>query len=291
MRTTNQPTLPIALPLAAMILCLLTPPAYATYKCKDEKGVTHYGDTMPPQCATKAITEMSKQGTVVKQYDAPLTPEQLKAQREDAERRKEENKKIAEQKLKDTALLSTYGSEKEFDVAREKETAVLDARKKSLMARNVDIDKNLKKQTNEMEFYQSGKSKGGKGKDAPPQLVQDLARAKSDRAALDSDLAKVDADKKEVTARFEVERTRWKKLKSGMAAGTLLDDKGEIIAAPGMPSQIVGQSTIIPGRPRGTATCDGKTYECSLGLLYLCRAPNIGGPGVNTKAVKCVENR
>lgn len=265
--------------------------ALAVYKCVDEKGVTHYGDVMPPQCAKKAITEMSKQGSVVKQYEAPLTPEQLKAQDEEREKRREGEKKLAEQKLKDHALIATYGSEREFDVARDKDTAGLDARKKSLMARNGDVDKQLQKNQNEMDFYKAGKSKSGKTNEAPPQLVADFNRAKGERAALDKELAKVDADRLAVIARYDTEKARWKKLKGGMPAGTLLDEKGEIAAKPEIPSQIVGQSTIIPGRPRGMATCEGKTYECTLGLQYLCRAPNVGGPGVNVKMVACLEGR
>lgn len=274
----------LAATLAAM-------PAHALFKCVDEKGVTHYGDTMPPPCAKKAITEMSKQGSVVKQYDAPLTPEQLKAQAEERERRKEHDKKLAEQRLKDHALISTYGSEREFDMARDKDLATLDARKRTLISRNADVDQQLIKHQNEMEFYKAGKSKTSKAIEAPPQLVQDFNRARNDRTNLDKELAKVETDRTAVTARYEIERTRWKKLKAGMPAGTLLDDKGEVAAKPDLPTQIVGQSTIIPGRPKGMATCEGKVYECSLGLSYTCRGPNVGGPGVNVKIVACLEAR
>lgn len=266
-------------------------PAHALYKCVDEKGVTLYGDTMPPQCAKKAITEMSKQGSVIKQYDAPLTAEQLKVQDEERERRKEHEKKLTEQRLKDHALIATYGSEREFDMARDKDLATLEARKKTLISRNDDVDANLTKLRNEMEFYKAGKSKASKSKEAPPQLAQDFGRASNDRANLDRELAKVDTDRAAVTARYDTEKSRWKKLKSGMPAGTLLDDKGEVAAKPDLPTQIVGQSTIIPGRPKGIATCEGKVYECSLGLSYTCRAPNVGGPGINVKIVACLETR
>ena len=288
--------------IVASLAALFAMPAHALYKCVDEKGITHYGDTMPPQCAKKAITEMSKQGSVVKQYDAPLTPEQLKAQAEESGRRREHDKKIAEQKLRDFALIATYGSEREFDMARDKDLAAMDARKRTLASRNDDVDKQLAKYQNEMEFYQAGKSKTAKGKDgkgkdvagkeqkeAPPQLVQDFNRAKADRANLDSELVKVNENRTAVTARYDGEKTRWKKLKAGMPAGTLLDEKGEVAARPDLPTQIVGQSTIIPGRPRGMATCEGKVYECSLGLSYACRGPNVGGPGVNVKIVACLE--
>ncbi|MEO8101959.1 MAG: DUF4124 domain-containing protein [Betaproteobacteria bacterium] len=275
----------------SLIAALAAMPAHAVFKCVDEKGVTHYGDTMPPQCATKAITEMSKQGSVVKKYEAPLTPEQLKAQYEENERRKEHEKKLTAQRLKDHALIATYGSEREFDMARDKDLATLDARKKTLASRNEDVDKQLSKLENEMEFYKAGKSKSSKSKEAPPQLAQDFNRARNDRANLDRELAKVDTDRAAVIARYDVEKSRWKKLKGGMTAGTLLDDKGDVAAKPDLPTQIVGQSTIIPGRPKGMANCDGKVYECSLGLSYVCRAPNVGGPGVNVKVVACLEAR
>ena len=308
-------TLSNTLVLLFASLCL---PAHAVYKCVDEKGVTHYGDTPPPQCATKAITEMSQQGSVVKKIDAPLTAEQLKAQADSAGQRKVLEKKIAEQKLRDNALMSTYGSEREFDVARDKDIAVLEARKKSLMARNADVDKLLSKVEIEMEFYKAGKSKvaktkdgkevkevkaeaktdarvdgkgDGKTKEMPPQLVADHNRAKANRTGLDTEIAKVDADRVTVTARYDAEKVRWKKLKAGMPAGTLVDEKGEVAVKPDLPTQIVGQSTLIAGRPRGTADCNGKTYECSLGVTYACRGANIGGPGVNAMAVPCKEGR
>ena len=282
----------VSLAAISTLATLTAMPAHALFKCVDEKGITHYGDTMPPQCAKKAITEMSKQGSVVKQYDAPFTPEQLKAQAEERERRREHDKKLADQKLRDFALISTYGSEREFDMARDKDIAAMDARKKTLSSRNEEVDKQLAKHQNEMEFYKAGKSKSSKtkeGKEAPPQLVQDYNRAKADRASLDNELLKVDVDRAAVTAKYDGEKNRWKKLKAGMPAGTLLDEKGEIAATPELPTQIVGQSTLIPGRPRGMATCEGKVYECSLGLQYACRGPNVGGPGVNVKVVACLE--
>ena len=278
----------LSVSLAAALVAM---PALAVFKCVDEKGVTHYGDTMPPQCATKAITEMSNQGSAVKKYDAPLTPEQLKARDEERERNREHEKKLNEQRLRDSALIATFGSEREFDMARDKDLATLEARKKTLLSRNEDVDTLFTKLQNEMDFYKAGKSKTSKGKEAPPQLVQDFNRARNDRTALDRELAKVDVDRAAVTARYDSEKARWKKLKAGMPAGTLLDEKGEIAAKPDLPTQIVGQSTIIPGRPKGVATCEGKVYECSLGLSYTCRGPNVGGPGVNVKIVSCLEAR
>lgn len=265
--------------------------AHALFKCVDEKGVTHYGDTMPPQCAKKPVVEMSSQGSVVRKMDAPLTPEQLKAIEEDKVRNKEKTDRMALQKLRDNALISTYGAEKEFDVARDKDIASLDSRRKILEARTEEVDKKLTKLNNDMEFYQAGKSKTSKAREAPPQLVQDQKRAASDAAAVRGELERIDKDKAEIRARYDAEKARWKRLKAGMPAGTVLDEQGNVAATPELRSQIVGQSQIIPGRPRGIATCEEKVYECTLGIFYLCRGPNVGGPGVNQRAVKCMEDK
>ena len=265
--------------------------AHALYKCVDEKGVTYYGDIMPPQCAKKPVVEMSKQGSIVRKYDAPLTPEQLKAIEEDKIRNKEKNDRIAVQKLRDNALMSTYGTEREFDMARDKDISGLDSRRKTLAARTGDVDKNLAKLNNDMEFYQAGKSKTSKVKEAPAQLVQEHKRAFHEAEGLRAEIEKIDKGMEEVRARYDGEKSRWKRLKAGMPAGTLLDEGGNVAVTPDLRSQIVGQSQIIPGRPRGIASCEGKVYECTLGVIYHCRGPNVGGPGVNQLAVKCLEDR
>ena len=270
---------------------LAASPAYATYKCVDEKGLTHYGDIMPWQCEKKPVVEMSKQGSVVRKIDAPLTPEQLKAIEDNRVRDKAKADLVSAQKLRDNALISTYGAEREFDVARDKDIANLESRRKTLAARTSDVDKQLEKLNNDMEFYQAGKSKTAKSKEAPPQLVMDQKRAATDAATIRAELEKIDKGKVEITARYDAEKARWKRLKGGMPAGTLLDEQGNIAIAPEMRSQIVGQSQVIPGRPRGIASCQGKVYECTLNIMYLCRGPNVGGNGVNQLAVKCLEDK
>ncbi len=277
--------------IAFALLLAASGNAHALFKCTDEKGVTHYGDIMPPQCAKKPVVEMSKQGNVVRKYEAPLTPEQLKANDDERIRNKEKTDRMALQKMRDNALVSTYGAEREFDIARDKDIASLDSRRQTLTVRTVSVDKNLTKLNNDMEFYQTGKSKTTKANEAPAQLVQDQRRAANEATAIRAEIQKIEASKEEIRNRYETEKARWKRLKAGMPAGTLLNEQGNVAETPELRSQIVGQSQVIAGRPRGIATCEGKVYECTLGIIYYCKGPNVGGPGVNQKAVKCVEDR
>ncbi len=277
--------------LALTFVLITANPAYALFKCVDEKGVTHYGDVMPAQCAKKPVVEMSQQGSVMRKIDAPLTQEQLTAIEEDKVRNKAKTDLIAAQKLRDNALISTYGSEREFDVARDKDIATLESRRKNLVARTEGVDKQLAKLNNDLEFYQAGKSKTSKAREVPPQLLQDQKRAASDAAANRAEIEKIEKGEEELRKRYDDEKSRWKRLKAGMPAGTLLDEQGQVAAEPEIRSQIVGQSQIIPGRPRGIASCLGKVYECTLGIVHNCKGPNVGGPGVNQLAVKCMEDK
>jgi Domain of unknown function (DUF4124) len=207
-------------------------PAHAVFKCTDEKGVTHYGDTMPPQCAKRDVVEYTKEGDVVRRIDAPLTTDQLRAREEAAQKRSEELKLIREQRQKDLALIGTYGAEREFDVARDNDLVELDSRKKTLAVRIDEVEKQLEKYEAQMEFYRPSKSGKGKVNEPPPQLLSDIARAKADVVSLNRLVTKIDEEKAAITARTDAEKARWKRLKSGMAPGTIVDAKGSVVLTP-----------------------------------------------------------
>jgi hypothetical protein len=239
--------------LFAVLFCTMaSAQAQSTlFRCVDDKGVTHYGETMPIACAKKDVTEMSKQGRTIRKLDAPLTPEQQKVKAEADAKKRDDDKKVADQRQKDLALLGTYGAEREIDVIRDKDVAQLDGRRKFLDARVADADARLEKVTNQMEFYVAGKSKSAKAKDAkdakdgkegksnerevPPQLQADFDRVKSDRANLMLEMTRLDADKKAIIARYEGEKERFRRLKGGMRPGTVLDEQGNVLIEAPMP--------------------------------------------------------
>ena len=207
-------------------------PAVAVFKCTDDKGVTHYGDTMPPQCAKRDVIEYTKEGDVVRKFDAPLTTEQLRAREEAAQKRSEELRLIREQRQKDLALIGTYGSEREFDVSRDNDLVELDARKKTLATRIGEVETQLEKYGATMDFYRPSKSGKSKVQEPPPQLVSDIARGKADIVGLNRLVAKIDEEKQLITNRADTEKSRWKRLKTGMAPGTILDAKGNVLLTP-----------------------------------------------------------
>lgn len=182
--------------------------AGAAYKCVDEKGVTLIGDTPPDGCAKVVMYEISRSGKVLRQIDPTPSAEAQKASLENAAKRKEEERRAFEQKRLDTALLSTYSSEKEFDVARDRNTDPINGRIKISRERIVALDKRIKEIEDEMEFYKAGKSKG-KGKEMPQNLVQDLDRARKERTTLETGIAKSEKEIEALRAKYEADKQRW----------------------------------------------------------------------------------
>jgi Domain of unknown function (DUF4124) len=227
----------LSIAIIGAVLALAGQPAWATFKCVDERGVTHYGDTMPPQCAKRDVSEMSREGSVVRRYSAPLTAEQQRAREAEMSRRAEEARLIADQRQKDASLIATFGAEKEFDTARDNDIAQLDARQVTLNTRIADTERLIQKYTDELEFYKAGKGKNAVAKEPPVQLTQNIARVKADREALTRENVRVEKEKEAITAKYETEKARWKRLKSGMAQGTILDAKGNVVLAPPPPKR------------------------------------------------------
>jgi hypothetical protein len=114
--------LQISAALTATILAVAAGPLLAapTVKCQDDKGVWHYGDTSPEECAKSATQVISKQGIPGKTTERELTPAEIKV-REDEKRKKEKEKqKELEVERFNRSLLVTYSNVQEIDIARDK---------------------------------------------------------------------------------------------------------------------------------------------------------------------------
>ena len=106
--------------LALLLIALHAPLASAVFKCVDDKGHVLFGDTPPSACGNVPIYELSKSGNVLRRIDPTPTPQQEEMMREERERKQKEARVAAEQRRKDLALLNTYSSASEFDVARDR---------------------------------------------------------------------------------------------------------------------------------------------------------------------------
>jgi hypothetical protein len=204
--------------LCLLLAALFAPAAGATYKCTDDKGVTHIGDTPPAGCATVVMYEVSASGTVLRKIDPTPTPEQLKLRMEEQERKKEADRAAGDQKRKDMALLSSFSAEREFDVARDRNIEPIQGRIRSAKERIQAVVKRQAEIEEEMEFYKAGTSKTAKTREPPHSLVMELERSRAEKVVLEKSLVAHDKEIEELKAKFDSDKKRWVALKSGAVA-------------------------------------------------------------------------
>jgi hypothetical protein len=113
--------------------------AAGTYKWTDEQGVVHYSDKAPPETPAKGATILDKQGRPVKKIEPPLTPEQAKAKADEEERQRALQKAKDDQVRKDKALMQSYSSEAEIDIARNRAVSTIEGQIKSAQAYRADL--------------------------------------------------------------------------------------------------------------------------------------------------------
>jgi len=204
--------------MAAVLASVLAPwtaQAQTIIKCVGKDGKTYVGSTLPPQCQGQAIDQMNKQGQVVKRTEAMLTPEQRAAKdaemRAAKEKEAEAARKEQEESRKNKALLSTYGSEKDIEIARGRALTDNEKAVKETQAKIAQIEKAGEVMKKELEFYK-GKNK------PPPKVTQDIQNNEIDLKAQQVLLA---AKKKEVdgiNAKYDEDKRRYIELTKGPGA-------------------------------------------------------------------------
>lgn len=190
-----------------LLLALASSPVAARmYKWVDEKGVTHYGDSIPPQYVNQGNSEMNPRGVLLKKTERALTPEQRKAQEEAQEKEKEAQQKEQEQQRHDKALINTYTSEKEIDLARDRNLQQADLQIKGAELRLKQVDERLAKYRSQTDAMKKA------GKAVPPDLKQDTLDAEQERKHLLGSIQQKRQDMDAIRARFEADKVRYREL-------------------------------------------------------------------------------
>jgi hypothetical protein len=178
------------------------------YKWVDEKGQIHYSQNMPPEYKDKSSTELDKSGRVLKRNEPAPPPETVKLDEEGIERKRLEEKRLYEQRRRDTALINTYTTEAEIDLARDRNLTLptqaikgIEPRLKSAWSRL----EALKKQT---EPYDKA------GKPVPEALKEDIAMQEKEVAQFEGELRAKQTEATHIREKYEADKKRFRDLSS-----------------------------------------------------------------------------
>jgi len=173
------------------------------YKWVDDQGVTHYGQSIPPEYRDQDAAVMNKRGLTVRRIEGAPTPAQLKALEEKAAREQEEQKRLREQRRRDQALMSTYSSTKEIDAAKERNLTFHRQAMQGLEPRLAQSDQRLRDLKVQAETYRRT------GRDVPPWLQEELQQQEAASEAVRADMQRHAADIEAIQARYDADKKRY----------------------------------------------------------------------------------
>lgn len=196
-----------------LIAVAVAQPAWAKmYKWVDEQGKTHYGDTIPPQYAGQGSTELSTRGMVVKKTEAALTDEQRRQKEEAEARQKVDAQKALEAERRDRALLNTYTSEKEIDLARDRHLQAAGTIIKTTEVRIKSVQAKLD------GYHKQTAGFAARNKPVPQDIANEMKDVERELQHLQDTVKQKQQEQAEITAKFDVDKERFRELSKGIAA-------------------------------------------------------------------------
>jgi len=184
------------------------PVAAKLYKWVDDDGVTHYGETIPPEYANKDRVELNKAGRVIKTEEV-LTPERRRAREQADAKKREEAKATLDQQRHDKTLINTYSSVKEIDLARRRNLQQIDARLNVINSSIKTANDNLTGLQQEAESYTKANRR------IPASLEEDIQDAQTRLKKLQKDMEEPQAEKAALEARYDADKARYMELTGG----------------------------------------------------------------------------
>ena len=178
----------------------------ATYKWVDDQGIVHYTDKIPLEAVNKGNTELNKQGLQVKKNDPALTPEQRRAKDLEDDRQKLLVKQREDVERRDRALLNTYTTEGEIDLARSRALTTIDSQVASAQSYTTQLTKR------KLELEQKKTALGGKP--VPAAMERELGTIDTELEKQNELMASKKKEATMVTARYDADKQRWQELRA-----------------------------------------------------------------------------
>lgn len=164
-------------------------------KWKDDKGVTQYGDKIPPQYSNRENSVINQQGITVKRNKPFVYQDQAAEQAQQ------------DQVKKDRALLNAFTHEDEIDLARDRHLQLDKVTLQSLEMQKVNNQKRLMSSQHYADTYTKQKKK------VPVDVAADIKTTQDELAALDKQINTRKTIMEDTRKRFEEDKKRYMELK------------------------------------------------------------------------------
>lgn len=192
--------------LALIVVVFSTAVEAKLYKWVDDKGVTHYGEVIPPEYTNKSNVLLSDKGRLIKRNEG-INNTERRANEEDEAKKRIDNEAKIELSRKDKALLNTFSNEKEIDLARDRNLHQVESLISSIQSLQKSARESLKNYQQEAEGIKRA------GRKLPVSLQADITEGENKLAKLQLDLVKAQEKAASVKASYEADKMRFRELK------------------------------------------------------------------------------
>ena len=184
--------------------------ARQTYKWVDEKGVIHYGDSVPAEYSQREQHVLNNQGVETQKRQAEMTAAEAAAY---AAKQKEE----ANRRAHDMFLVSTYPSVKEIENVRDTRVDQINGQISAAEAYIASLSTRVDGLKQRAQMFAPYNTKPG-ARRMPDDLAEEMVRALSELRTQNSALAQRRAELKSVMDQFDGDIARFKELRTSAAA-------------------------------------------------------------------------
>lgn len=200
----SKPTILIAL---VTLFIPLDSMAGKLYRWVDDKGQTHYTQTLPPSDAHRARSQLDERGIVVKEVEAAKTEDQLRQEAEQERLRREQQRLVEQQQAQDRVLLRTFRTEDDILMTRDGQLQAVDT---SIRLTQSNI-KRLKANLEEMQEDAARRELSGAR--VSQKLLQDISAKREALADAYRSIIDREHDKNRIRQAFARDLKRFRELK------------------------------------------------------------------------------
>lgn len=175
-----------------------------SYSWVDKDGVRHFGDTVPPEYASQARSELNAQGVALREYPRQLTPaEAAEAQKVAQERER--------RRQRDNYLRNTYTKSSDIEQLRDERLALIEAQMEIARGSLASISERLATAQKRLTGFRPYSSAPNAAR-VPDRLAEELVRTLSERRSTQATLASREKEKTELRAEFDADIARYLEL-------------------------------------------------------------------------------
>jgi hypothetical protein len=207
--------------LAAAALTLAAPSAFAQskqtkqpklYRWTDDKGVVHFGVSIPPQYAGRDRQVLNSQGVAVGFQQGEVTAAEKNAEQKEQKAAEAAQEAKEEAAKHDRMLLETYLSVHDIEELRDRRLELLDSQIKVTELYLTNLRKRLTELKAEASTYENP-TNGQPPRPVPDALAQDIAGTTETIASYETRVENTRSNQAKLRESFDRDITRFKELK------------------------------------------------------------------------------